>query len=147
MDTRVARRVLVVGEGSESYRIIEESLRSWAFDTVACTTLQEAWALLKKKAFALIFCEARFGGGSYADLLSLTQSLSKSKAPVVVMLPEANQDAAFQEATNVGALDVLPDSCTKSDVQWMVIHAMQRGTQKSKPVLSAQSSVAPERGR
>jgi DNA-binding NtrC family response regulator len=139
-----ARRVLVVGGDSKNYRLIEESLRSWTFETVVCSTLPEARALVKKKAFALIFCEARFEGGRYADLL---WPRSMSKTPVVVMLPDANQDDAFQEATELGAWDVLPVSCTKNDVQWMVIHAMQRGHHKAKSGLSAHSSLASDRGQ
>jgi len=120
-----ARRVLVVGRTADNGRIIEEVVRSWMLETVACTSLQESREILAQEDFALVFCEDRFDGGVYADVLAAIRD--RSKVPFVVMVSEATQDFDLGKARELGALDVLPSPCSRRDVQWMVIRATQVG--------------------
>jgi DNA-binding NtrC family response regulator len=124
MQTKVIRRVLAVFHSPAIRQLIEDALRPWAFETVGCSSLQKACDLAPNKKFAVIFCEDRFQGSSYTDLLS---SPCFQNVPTVVMIPADRPDPDFKQAIELGALDVLPVPCSKQDVQWMVIHATQRG--------------------
>ena len=121
--TAMTRRVLVVCQDAGNSRVIEEATRSWMFETVACTSIQESRNLLDKQDFALIFCEERGADGTYRDLLSVART---RRVPVAVMISDTNQDFVFREAMALGAFDVVASPCSRKDVQWMVIRATQK---------------------
>ena len=140
------RRVLVVcakAVGSQ-VQVIEDATRAWMFETVACSSVEEAEGLLTERDFAIIFCEDRFKDESYADLLSVVER--QYKVPVVVMISDVDQDSAFREAMALGAFNVVPNPCSTKDVQWMVIRAAQQGT-SSKPALSSRNAATPPSNR
>lgn len=104
-------------------RVIAGAVQPWMFETVVCSTLQESQELVQKKHFGVIFSEALCADGTYKDLLAtaLTQ-----KVPFVVVVTDASHDFVFQEAMASGAFDVLAASCSRKDVQWMVIRATRK---------------------
>jgi CheY-like chemotaxis protein len=122
--TGIPRRVLVLCQEVEASRVIEEATRPWLFETVACSSGRESLRLLEQEDFALIFCAEQYVDGTYRDILA---SAPPHKAPVVIMISDPNPDAVFREAMSLGALGVVSIPCSKADVQWMVIRAMQKG--------------------
>lgn len=114
---------MVVSRDLELSRVIEEATQSWLFETVVCSSCEESLGLLNYQEFALIFCEEQCGDGTYRDLL---YGARPRKAPVVVMIADQNRDLVFREAMALGAFDVVASSCSRTDVQWMVIRAAQR---------------------
>ena len=88
---------------------------------MACSSLQESRDLLSKKDVALIFCDEHFDGGSYSDLLAMVRR--PRKVPVVVFVSDENRDSVLRQAKDLGAMDVMPSPCGRTDVQWMVIQA------------------------
>lgn len=86
-----------------------------------CASLQESRDVLRDESFAAVFCEDCFEGGTYRDFLALAQR--PRKVPVVVMVSESTQHLALKDAMALGAFDVIPNPCSKKDVQWMVIRA------------------------
>ena len=119
MGTAVKRQVLIVCSDAANSRVIEEAASGWMLETIVCSSLQESRALLPKQGVAIIFCEDRLRDGTYRDLLSV------ANAPVVVMISDLNNDSSHREAIELGALDVVASPCSRKDVQWMVIRAMQ----------------------
>src|SRR5271165_5749400 len=124
--TGVPRRVLVVCQDAAVSRVIEQATQPWMFETVVCSSPRESMEILEKEEFALVFCEERFEGGTYRDLLF---GAPPRNAPVVVMISDKDPDLVFREAMSLGALGVLSSPCSRTDVQWMLI----RATQKSRP--------------
>jgi DNA-binding NtrC family response regulator len=136
----ITRRILVVGSGPANGRVIEDATQAWMFETIVCSSLREAEDFLAKQEFALIFCEDRFRGGTYPELLSVVRG--SYKVPVVVMISDVEEESAFREAMELGAFGVLGSPCTAKDAQWMVIRAAQYGTNSSKSALSSRSASA-----
>jgi DNA-binding NtrC family response regulator len=114
---------MVVGRDRELGRVIAEATQPWMFETVVCSSCWESLDLLDGEDFALIFCEERWEGGTYRDLLS---AMGSRKAPVVVMISGENRDLVFREAMELGAFDVAANPCSRQDAQWMVIRATQK---------------------
>jgi len=113
----------VVCRDAEASRVIEEAMQPWMFETVVCSSPRESMGLLEKEDFALVFCDERFEGGTYRDLLFGAPS---RKAPVVVMISDKDPEPVFRDAMSLGALGVLSSPCSRTDVQWMVIRATQK---------------------
>jgi DNA-binding NtrC family response regulator len=140
--TAIPRRILAVGSDRASGQVIEHATQAWMFETRVCSSLREAENLLAKQEFALIFCEERFEGGTYRELLSVIRG--SHRVPVVVMISDVEEESAFREAMELGAFGVLASPCSTKDVQWMVIRAAQQGTNSSKSALSSRSAYAPD---
>jgi CheY-like chemotaxis protein len=47
------------------------------------------------------------------------------RTPVVVMISDMNRGPTYREVLEAGAFDVIASPCSKKDVQWMVLRAMQ----------------------
>jgi len=118
----ITRRVLVVGRNAENRRVIDEAIRHWKFETVACSSLQESGELIARQDFAVAFCEERREDVAYRDFLGQAR---RSRLPVIVLTPLSDQEGVFREALALGATDILPSPCSPQDVQWMVIWATQ----------------------
>jgi DNA-binding NtrC family response regulator len=115
----VKKLVLIVCSDAENSRVIEEAASGWMLESIVCSSLQEFRALPSKPEVAVIFCEERLHDGTYRDLLSIAE------APVVVMISNVSNSGAHRDAIELGALDVVASPCSRNDVQWMVIRAMQ----------------------
>lgn len=138
--TAITRRVLVLCADAANCRMIEDATRSWMFETVVCSSLQEAKDLLAEKNFALVFCEERFVDGTYADLLTVVGR--SHKVAVVVMISDVNQDSVFREAMALGALGVVANPCSIQDARWMVIRATEHGSGNSRSTLNSRNTSA-----
>jgi CheY-like chemotaxis protein len=121
--TSTARRILVLTQNPENVRIIQEATLSWMFEIVVCATAAESRELLSKQEFALAFCEHRFEGNSYAELVSILPPLRRM--PVFVMISEANRDRISSDAMTAGAIGVLAVPFSKQDAQWAIIQGVQ----------------------
>ncbi len=123
--TASARRVLVLCRDAANVRAIEEAVEPWMFRTAVCASLQEWRDLADGKDFAVAFCDDCFEGGTYRDFLAMMPR--PRKLPVVVLISESNQYEASRDAVALGAFDVIPNPCSKQDVQWVVIRALKQG--------------------
>lgn len=91
-------------------------------EPVYCSSLQEALGALPDATLSLIFCEDKLEDGTYVDLL---RTLGKPMKTRVVVISQAEDDEKYNEAIELGAFDVISSPCRPSDVQWMVIRAIQ----------------------
>ena len=124
MATAVRSRVLLVCPDDADRRMIEAVLRQWGIDTVSCETLREAQAALRRRAVRLVFCANALEDGSYRDLLALLDR-RRRKPRAVVMTLGVEPEKEHLEALQSGAFDSISKPCSRSDVQWMVIHALK----------------------
>ena len=115
---------MVVGRDRDLSSMIAEATQPWMFEIVVCSSFWESVDLVDRTDFALIFCEERCGEGTYRDLLA---AMGSRKAPVVVMVSPDDRDEVFRDAMAMGAFDVVANPCSRTDVQWMVIRATQKG--------------------
>jgi DNA-binding NtrC family response regulator len=102
--------------------IAKSAMSHWALDPICCSSLREARALLLDAGASVIFCDAQLQDGTYQDLL---RTLDKTTTNHFVVITSAPDDEKYEEAMQLGAFDVIVSPCRRSDVQWIVIRAMQ----------------------
>jgi hypothetical protein len=120
--TTAAWRVLIVGaEGNRD--VVKDAVGHWTQETVCCSSVSEARAILSDAGFSLIFCEEQFADGTYQDLLP--GAAKSPKARFIVMSATPELDEKYDQAIQLGAFDVIASPCRKCDIQWMAIRALQ----------------------
>jgi DNA-binding NtrC family response regulator len=100
----------------------------WGLEPICCSSLREARALLPDDSLSLIFCEEKLADGTYGDLLRGSGNPLRTRFVVISSAAELEQ--IYDEALNLGAFDIIASPCRKSDVQWMVIRAIQEETRR-----------------
>ena len=103
-------------------------MTQWALDTTCCSSVREARTLLSGNGFSLIFCEDQLLDGNYHELLNSFTKPSKSRFIVMSSTPEL--DDKYDEAMQLGAFEMIATPCRKSDIQWIVIRAMQEESRR-----------------
>jgi len=122
VDTTAAWRVLIVS--AETNRdLVKSAMTHWAMEPVCCSSLHEARGLLPDPTLSLIFCEDKLADGTYLDLLHTLGKPLKTPLVVISQTPDVNEK--YNEAIEVGAFDVIASPCQASDVQWMLVRAIQ----------------------
>jgi hypothetical protein len=76
----------------------------------------------------LIFCEETLADGTYRDLLHGFEKPLKTRFVVTAPAPQLEQ--LYEEGMQLGLFDVIASPCRKSDVQWMVIRAIQEESKR-----------------
>lgn len=98
-------------------------MASWSLDVQSCTTVQEARSVLRGGRHPVILCEDRLPDGSYEDVLKLLGGrLDRTR---VVVMAGTDLDECYRQARALGAFDVIASPCQRTDVQWIVIRAVQ----------------------
>jgi len=126
-DTASAWRVLIIG-AETNREIVRTTMAQWALETTFCSSVHEARPLLTNSGFSLVFCEDQLSDGTYQDLLGPTVKPVKSRFVVLSPTPEA--DDKYEEAMRLGAFEMIASPCRKSDIQWIVIRAMQEESRR-----------------
>ena len=102
---------------------VETAMANWSLDLRFCATLQEARAILRSGRQPIVLCEEKLPDGSYQDVLRLLGSnLCRTR---VIVISDSNLDERYTEARAEGAFDVIASPCKRTDVQWIVIRAVQ----------------------
>jgi DNA-binding NtrC family response regulator len=126
-DTASAWRVLVIG-AETNREAVKNTMAQWALETTSCSSVQEARPILSSSGYSLIFCEEQLPDGTYHDLIGFTAKPSKSRFVVMSSTPELDDN--YDEAMRVGAFEMIASPCRKSDIQWIVIRAMQEESRR-----------------
>lgn len=108
---------------------VRNTMAQWALDTTCCASIGEARPKLSGTGFSLIFCEDQLSDGNYQDLLVTPGKPSKARFIVLSSTPEL--DDKYEEAMRLGAFEMIASPCRKSDIQWIVIRAMQEDSRRS----------------
>jgi DNA-binding NtrC family response regulator len=104
-------------------RVIEETTRGCMLEILTSTSLSEARGLAARSDVAIIFCDDLMPDGSYRDLLAAMPKTSH-RVPLIVVMSQEDRDQVYREAMEGGAFDVIASPCSRQDVQWVVIRAM-----------------------
>ncbi len=115
-------RVLIVS-AEMNREFVRNAMNQWAMEAVSCSSLQEARDLLPDPTFSLIFCEETLPDGTYLDVLNIQGKALKTR--VVVISDMSHVEEKYQQAIDVGAFEMIASPCRASDVQWVVIRAIQ----------------------
>lgn len=92
-------------------------------ESLICPSIQNASPLIARPDIALTFCDDYLPDGSYRDLLNALPRVTR-RAPLVVVMSGEDRDRTYREAMEQGVFDVIASPCTRQDVQWIVIRAM-----------------------
>jgi DNA-binding NtrC family response regulator len=118
------KRILIVCLDVANRQVIENAIGGWMLETIACLSLNESRVVLAKQEVDVIFCEDCFEGGTYRDLLDIVRHRTR-RVPVVLIVSEMKREALYPEAIGLGVFDALASPCSKKDVQWMTIQAVE----------------------
>jgi DNA-binding NtrC family response regulator len=105
----------------ENRQAIENAVTEWSLDTCWCQTLQQARRGLRRGNHALVLCEAELPDGTYRDVMRLLKR-KLDNIRVIVLSPSED---CYSQAIEMGAFDVIASPCTRTDVQWMIMQAVQ----------------------
>lgn len=68
-------------------------------------------------------CDSKLPDGTYQDVMQLlSHKLSRVR---VIVLSESNLEECYSEAIELGVFDVIATPCRRTDVQWIIMHAVQ----------------------
>lgn len=77
--------------------------------------------MLSEQAISLVFCEWGLRDDGFQVLLG---ELAR-RAPKLRLIALIQDESEYGEAIASGAFDAIPNPFRRSEVQWMVIHAVQ----------------------
>jgi DNA-binding NtrC family response regulator len=103
--------------------LVRNAMSQWALEAVSCSSLREARALLPDSTLSVVFCEETLADGTYLDVLALLGRPIKTR--VVVISPSSHVEEKYEEAIRSGAFEVIASPSRTSDVQWVLIRAIQ----------------------
>ncbi len=115
-------RVLIVS-AEMNRELVRNAMNQWSMELVSCSSLQEARGLLPDSTFSLIFCEETLPDGAYLDVLNIQGKALKIR--VVVISDMSHVEEKYRQAMDAGAFEMIASPCRTSDVQWVVIRAIQ----------------------
>jgi DNA-binding NtrC family response regulator len=122
VDTTTSWRVLIVS-GEINLELVRNAMSQWALEAVSCSSLQEARSLLPDPTFSVVFCEETLPDGTYLDVFAHIGKPVKTR--VVVISTSSHVEEKYEEAIRSGAFEVIASPCRASDVQWVLIRAIQ----------------------
>jgi len=108
---------------TDNRQVVESALVEWSLDVSWCLTLQEACRGLQRGNHALVFCQAELPDGTYKDVMKLLKDkLAKIR---VIVLSDSHLEDCYSQAIEMVAFDVISGPCRRTDVQWVIMHAVQ----------------------
>lgn len=117
-------------------QILTDVLKDWNLEAITASTVSEALASLRQPDLALVFCENGLVDGGFADLLNAMAG----RKPVLRLIALIHNEHDYSDAVRLGAFDVLPVSCHRSDVQWMMINALRNKNEFVRRPMAASST-------
>jgi DNA-binding NtrC family response regulator len=108
---------------TENRQVVESAITEWSLEVVWCLTVQEARRVLRRGKHALVLCEAELPDGTYQDVMKLLKH--KLDQIRVIVLSESHVENCYSQAIEIGAFDVVSAPCKRTDVQWMIMQAVQ----------------------
>lgn len=115
-------RMLVICS-TENRQVIESAILQWSLEVCWCLTLQEARRGLRRGNHALVLCEAELPDGTYQDMMALLRH--KLELVRVIVLAQTYSEDGYRAAMELGAFDVISAPYKRTDVQWIIMQAVQ----------------------
>ena len=114
------RKILIACSNPQWSQSLIETLGAWSIEVVCTGTVEEARQILCVQAISLIFAEQNLPDGGLRELLKeLAPWL-----PTVRLIALIQDETEYGEAIHAGAFDAITNPFPRSEVQWMVIHAL-----------------------
>jgi DNA-binding NtrC family response regulator len=107
----------------ENRQVIESAILEWSLEVCWCLTLQQARRGLRRGNHALVLCEAELPDGTFQDVITLLEK--KLDQVRVIVLAESHSEDGYRQAIELGAFDVISAPCRRTDVQWIIMQAVQ----------------------
>jgi DNA-binding NtrC family response regulator len=117
-------RVLIASSSAGYRETLADILQLWCLEPTFVSTVDEVRAFLERQAPVLVICEDQLAEGGCQDVLDAL-SAAKSSTRLVALV---HDDAGYSEARQHGAFDAIPLPLQRSDLQWVVIRALQAKT-------------------
>ena len=108
---------------TENRQVIQSAILEWSLEVCWCLTLQEARRGLRRGNHALVLCEAELPDGTYQDVMTLLKH--KLDQIRVIVLAESHSEDCYRQAIELGAFDVISAPYKRTDVQWIIMQAVQ----------------------
>lgn len=108
---------------AENRHVIQSAILEWSLEVCWCLTLQEARRGLRRGNHALVLCEAELPDGTYEDVMKVLRHKLDRIRVIVVSAPPSEH--CYSQATEMGAFDVISGPCKRTDVQWIIMQAIQ----------------------
>jgi DNA-binding NtrC family response regulator len=115
------RRVLIVSSNPERREMLTGVAVDWDLEVRSASTLEQAVAILGDQNLALAFCEGSLPDGTFRGLLDATSS----RRPPLRLIVLVDNERDYFDAVRLGAFEALPTPLRRSDLQWMMIHALR----------------------
>jgi DNA-binding NtrC family response regulator len=110
---------------AENRQVVESATLEWSLEVCWCASLEEARPGLRRGKHALIFCEAELPDGTYRDVMELLKQEKLNPASVIV-LSDSHLESCYGQAIEMGVFDVISAPCSRTDVQWIIMQAVQK---------------------
>jgi DNA-binding NtrC family response regulator len=108
---------------TENRRVLESAIVEWSLEVCWCLTLQEARRGLRRGNLALVLCEAELPDGTYQDVMKLLKH--KLDQIRVIVMSATHVEDCYSQAIEMGAFDVISAPCKRTDIQWVIMQAVQ----------------------
>jgi two-component system response regulator PilR (NtrC family) len=127
----------------ESRQVVESATAKWSLEVGWCSSLQEARRSLRRGTHPLVLCEAKLPDGTYQDVVQLLQhKLNRTR---VIVMSESEPEECYNEAMALGVFDVIATPCRRTDVQWIIMRAVQ-GHPQRQPAEAESNQEEPKPG-
>lgn len=107
----------------ENRQVVESAIVEWSLEVCWCSTLQEARRGLRRGKHALVLCETELPDGTYQDVMKLLRPRLDQIS--VIVLSDSHSENCYSQAIEMGAFDVISAPCSRTDVQWIIMQAVQ----------------------
>jgi len=108
---------------AQNRKLVESAIERWSLEVGWYSSVQEARRSLRRGTHSLVLCEANLPDGTYRDVMQLVaHKLGRIR---VIVMSESVLEDCYREAIDDGVFDVLATPCRRTDVQWIIMHAVQ----------------------
>lgn len=108
---------------TQNRKMVESAIERWSLDVGWYSSLQEARRSLRRGTHSLVLCEEKLPDGTYQDVMQLlAHKLGRIR---VIVMSESELEECYSEAMEKGVFDVIATPCRRTDVQWIIMHAVQ----------------------
>jgi DNA-binding NtrC family response regulator len=115
--------VLIASSDIENRNAIRAILAEDGLNTICASTVKETQEALANMPVSIVICDRQLPDGSFKDLLHLAK---KERPEVLVVVTSRTDDWRESVAAKlVGAFEMIPSPCQRSNVEWAVITALR----------------------
>lgn len=108
---------------TQNRKVVESAIERWSLEVGWYSNLQEARRSLRRGTHSLVLCEAKLPDGNYEDVMHLLEH--KLGTVRVIVMSESDLEECYSSAMEKGVFDVIATPCRRTDVQWIIMHAVQ----------------------